>query len=76
MWIVADANGKTLREQPGWSGWSSREEASIARIADWWPVDLIQGVDDGLANRMDRVAATGNGQVPRVARLAWEALKT
>ena len=39
------------------------------------PVDLIQGVDDGVAHRMDRVAATGNGQVPRVARLAWETLR-
>lgn len=27
--------------------------------------------DDGHANRMDRVRATGNGQVPRVAALAW-----
>jgi hypothetical protein len=28
-----------------------------------------------MANRVDRVAATGNGQVPGVARLAWETLR-
>jgi hypothetical protein len=31
-------------------------------------------VADGVAHRMDRVRATGNGQVPAVARLAWETL--
>ena len=31
-------------------------------------------VADGLANRMDRFKAIGNGQVPGVARLAWEIL--
>lgn len=29
---------------------------------------------DGVAHRMDRFKATGNGQVPAVARLAWETL--
>ena len=29
---------------------------------------------NGLANRMDRLAAIGNGQVPAVVRLAWEML--
>ena len=71
----SDANGEALREQPRRSSGPNGEEEAITRIADWWPVDLIQGVDDGVANRMDRVAATGNGQVPRVARLAWETLR-
>ena len=29
------------------------------------------GVDDGLASRLDRVKACGNGQVPEVAAAAW-----
>ncbi len=29
---------------------------------------------NGLANRLDRLKATGNGQVPAVVRLAWEVL--
>lgn len=31
-------------------------------------------VGNGVANRMDRVRAIGNGQVPAVAQLAWETL--
>jgi hypothetical protein len=30
---------------------------------------------DGLAARMDRIKALGNGQVPRVAATAWRMLK-
>ena len=71
----ADANGDSLRDQPRWSSGPNGEEEAVTRIADWWPVDLIQGVDDVVAHRMDRVKATGNGQVPRVARLAWETLR-
>ena len=70
----SDADGEALWEQPWRIGGTHGEGKAIARIADWWPVDLIQGVDAGLAHRMDRVAATGNGQVPGVARLAWESL--
>jgi DNA (cytosine-5)-methyltransferase 1 len=54
--------------------WSGGEEPAVARVDDWWPVDLLSGVDDGMAYRVDRVAATGNGQVPGVAALAWDAL--
>jgi DNA (cytosine-5)-methyltransferase 1 len=31
---------------------------------------------DGMAHRMDRLAATGNGQVPAVAAAAWRILTT
>jgi DNA (cytosine-5)-methyltransferase 1 len=40
----------------------------------WWSVHRFAGVDDGMAHRVDRVRATGNGQVPAVAALAWETL--
>ena len=33
------------------------------------------GVVDGLANRVDRLKALGNGQVPLVVARAWEILK-
>lgn len=41
-----------------------------------WPSepDVVRVVY-GLANRVDRVRALGNGQVPAVAALAWEVLK-
>jgi hypothetical protein len=31
-------------------------------------------MDDGVANRMERIKATGNGQIPAVAALAWRML--
>ena len=35
---------------------------------------LLVGVADGLANRVDRCHAIGNGQVPSVVELAWKTL--
>jgi len=41
----------------------------------WWAVEPPVGrVVDGLANRMDRVKALGNGQVPLCAATAWRIL--
>jgi DNA (cytosine-5)-methyltransferase 1 len=41
-----------------------------------WPVEPGMGrVVDGVAHRMDRVKALGNGQVPRVAAAAFTILK-
>jgi DNA (cytosine-5)-methyltransferase 1 len=41
---------------------------------DCFPQPLIRRMDDGMAYRMDRIKAIGNGQVPAVAQLAWETL--
>ena len=39
----------------------------------WWKVEPNVGrVADGVAARVDRLKAIGNGQVPEVARRAWE----
>lgn len=35
----------------------------------------IRGSDDGVANRVDRLKALGEGQVPVVVRAAWELLR-
>jgi DNA (cytosine-5)-methyltransferase 1 len=41
----------------------------------WWEVEPDVGrVADGVAARVDRLKAIGNGQVPEVARTAWENL--
>jgi DNA (cytosine-5)-methyltransferase 1 len=41
----------------------------------WWEAEPNVGrVVDGLAARVDRLKAIGNGQVPGVARTAWEQL--
>jgi DNA (cytosine-5)-methyltransferase 1 len=44
------------------------------RNTAWRPVDCVEGVDDGLANRVDKIRATGNGQIPSVVELAWNTL--
>lgn len=82
MWVVANTNDSRQRE--------STAPAEVARTPShvevasksgvespptWWPVAVLPRVDDGLAHRMDRVRATGNGQVPRVAAMAWRLLQ-
>ena len=43
----------------------------------WWQDKSgIHGVDDGVAYRMDRLKAIGNGQVPRVAATAFSMMVT
>jgi DNA (cytosine-5)-methyltransferase 1 len=45
---------------------------------EWWrmvPASRDGRVDTGLAYRVDRLEALGNGQVPAVAALAWEILQ-
>jgi len=72
---ASDPDIESIREQPrGFCGERKSEETPEPRINPWWPVDIIQGMDDGVANRVDHVRTTGNGQVPAVARLAWEVL--
>ena len=41
----------------------------------WWATEPRLGrVAHGVANRVDRLKAIGNGQVPEVVRTAWEVL--
>lgn len=35
---------------------------------------VFHGMDDAVAGRLDRIRATGNGQVPEMVKLAWEML--
>lgn len=45
------------------------------RNQQWWEVEPELGrVADGVAHRVDRLAAIGNGQVPAVVREAWNRL--
>jgi DNA (cytosine-5)-methyltransferase 1 len=52
-----------------------REEPqhTAAQCGDWWGAEPgVVRVVHGLAHRVDRIAALGNGQVPVVAQRAWE----
>ena len=41
---------------------------------EWLPEPPVGRLAHGVANRVDQLRALGNGQVPQVARLAWETL--
>ncbi len=47
-----------------------------AKYGSWWAVEPELGrVANGVADRVDRLKAIGNGQVSAVARAAWEILR-
>lgn len=49
--------------------------ASLDEIGERWTAKPFMGrVAHGVANRVDRLKAIGNGQVPAVVALAWETL--
>lgn len=75
MWIVAHSNSESLWQQQGRRSGEAGQIEAVAGGPDWWPKSNITGVVNGLAHRMERIRATGNGQVPAVAALAWEILK-
>jgi DNA (cytosine-5)-methyltransferase 1 len=71
---VADTNGpqrqgdkRTIRGE---------QEHADASVGVWWCSEPDVGrVAHGVANRVDRLRCIGNGQVPRVAALAWEMMR-
>jgi len=47
----------------------------IGRCGNWWQIEPnVDRVVDGLATRVDRIKAIGNGQVPLCAATAWKIL--
>jgi DNA (cytosine-5)-methyltransferase 1 len=52
------------------SNWWKREPSNVPRISQ----RNMGGVADGLASRVDRLKAIGNGQVPLCAATAWRIL--
>lgn len=52
-----------------------RNAESDSALSGWWKTEPgLARLVNGVANQMDRLAATGNGQVPAVAALAWNYL--
>lgn len=51
------------------------DRAFAERVGNVWGIESRLGrVANGVANRVDRLKAIGNGQVPAVVALAWETL--
>lgn len=70
------ANAHLQRRQKQQSTESAETEHAPLERSGWWQCEPPVGrVVDGLANRVDRLHAAGNGQVPAVAALAWRVLR-
>tara|TARA_R110002110_G_scaffold378501_1_gene588995 strand:+ start:1587 stop:2411 length:825 start_codon:yes stop_codon:yes gene_type:complete len=68
----ADSTGRKKQRRP----LATSPELSAAECPSWWEAEPAVGrVANGVAHRVDRLRAIGNGQVPAVARLAFESLK-
>jgi len=71
FWLVANAHGvsKSMDRSPEFVS----AVAERSRLA-WWCQPGIQRVADGVADRVDRIKCTGNGQVPIVAAVSFAML--
>lgn len=70
---VAHANGPQLKRNS--SPERIQQEYSNTSGPGWWEVEpRLDRMADGLADRVDRLKAIGNGQVPRVAAEAFNRL--
>jgi DNA (cytosine-5)-methyltransferase 1 len=83
IWIAGYSNSaglEGLRNQNGATFTPETFGANTGPAA--WREDWVSAatrlcrVDDGLAHRVDRLKAIGNGQVPAVVKLAYQLLKT
>ena len=72
---VCDSDRQGLAVGQGQSSYARQELKTIERT-DWWQSEPNVGrVADGVAARVDRLKAIGNGQVPAVAATVWGAMK-
>ena len=68
---VSKSEGQRTQARCSTAGTPSKDNAG----GSWWQDEPAVGrVVDGVAHRVDRLRALGNGQVPAVAALAWSAL--
>ena len=79
LFIVADAmrqglQGRTPHRARVRTPAGVQARDTSERGCRWPPEPAVGRVANGLAGRVDRVRALGNGQVPGVAAMAWRAL--
>ena len=74
MWIVASNPNVSQQQGRSISSGVSTKDNYIGS-SSWWKAEPnVHRVDDGVAARVDRLKATGNGQVPLCAATAWNLL--
>lgn len=86
VWVLAHANEKRWIQEDEIQGerrchierqiWSVCFEHNLQNVKTSWLLAnaFIDGNDNGLASDVDRLEASGNGQVPGVVSKAWEIL--
>ena len=65
---------KKRREAGGAENFKAKSSGNIARGRRWPAEPRLGRVAHGVADRVDRLRAIGNGQVPRVVAAAWREL--
>ncbi len=73
---MAHPNGAGLEKRQGQNTGRARKDGGTKPgRSEWWAVEPGLGrVANGVGNRVDRLKAIGNGQVPAVAARAWQLL--
>jgi len=72
---IRDNKKENSRGLEGTHGSITKRSPTFGTEADWWNTEPNVGrVVDGVASRMDRLKAIGNGQVPLCAATAWRIL--
>ena len=81
LWIMAHAEGARINRIPGdytekaGTNWSGDDKPNGSSRGAWWAVEPPLGrVAHGVAHRVDRLKAIGNGQVPAVVEAVWKSL--
>lgn len=89
IWILAHTCQERLeracdQKKPDKKGWEKQNGFTAKCRVSWWNADPAEEgktleppvgrLADGVAYRMDRLQALGNGQVPAVVALAWNLL--
>ena len=74
LWIVGHSHRAGLEERPSQPSDDGQKQPAPVGTG-WWDAEPSLGrMAHGVAHRVDRLRAIGNGQVPRVAATAWQLL--
>jgi DNA (cytosine-5)-methyltransferase 1 len=74
-WLLRGVEGERIKSRYYWpSDALDTRCATLRGLEQRLGEPAIFGTDDGLADRVDRLALAGNGQVSRVVRVSWEIL--
>lgn len=74
IWIVATDSNLPQRKGRQLPSGEQKENATFGDSCWWKDTSPLHRVDDGVAARVDRLKAIGNGQVPLCAATAWKLL--